>query len=191
MHPSVSGQRSAPGPWPPASGVWRLRPNLHVDPGRALTHGLLVDTATDRMPLVIFVITSIPHPAAQVDDDTADPKRNLPSRSGTSGKPTAPKRRTPRYKLPFSGTALKWQAPVAWPLTTQGRSRKRREWDSNPRRTCARTGFRNRRLQPLSHLSTAATGGELSCIFNHSTVCAKPPSPTAAAAAPPRAGTEK
>ena len=31
--------------------------------------------------------------------------------------------------------------------------KKRREWDSNPRRTCARTGFRNRRLQPLSHLS--------------------------------------
>ncbi len=30
---------------------------------------------------------------------------------------------------------------------------KRRDRDSNPSRTCALTGFRNRRLQPLSHLS--------------------------------------
>ena len=38
-------------------------------------------------------------------------------------------------------------------------SLKRREWDSNPRGACAPTGFRNRRLEPLSHLSSIPAAG--------------------------------
>ncbi len=42
----------------------------------------------------------------------------------------------------------------------------RRDRDSNPSRTCALTGFRNRRLQPLSHLSGLLLGQQNSIFHN-------------------------
>ena len=52
--PTMSQSLSARGM---ASGIWRPRLNLDVDPGHGPAHGLLVGTATDLMLLVLFVIT--------------------------------------------------------------------------------------------------------------------------------------